>query len=181
MKHLRLLIVVLAVIAAGFPTYAFDGQRKGVVGGFGLGVAPVANWSHDELGIDETGSSYAFRLFAGYAWNDRNMIVGDITSTARKSKVLNEYIIQTPESFLWYHYFRPRSRTFYTVIGGGYMYLDGESCGLESDGWHITLGGGYEFAKQLQVGAYYVGGWTDREGMRFGHHLLTVLVTAVAY
>jgi hypothetical protein len=179
----RHLIAPLLLIGLLLPltSHGFDGQRKGFVVGFGLGMAPVANWSQDELGIDETESSYGIQFLAGYAWDDRNMLVYDGFGALRKSSNYDAYLLQNGERISWYHYFRPGAQGLYTMVGVGRMYLDSELCGVESSGWHISFGGGYEFVKQVQVGAYYIGGWTGSGDRRFGHHLLALLVTVVAY
>src|SRR5512140_61394 len=75
-----LLMVFMGVVLIAGSAVAFDGQRKGLVLGGGLGFAPTAKISHH--GESETNAGVAAHLVIGYAWDNENMIVyeGNVTT-----------------------------------------------------------------------------------------------------
>lgn len=190
-----LISIALFVLILGSTSLGFDNQRKGFVLGGGLGIAPYSNWSIDlgdnlfggiiDFSADETNVGPALNFVIGYAWNEQNMIVYHADGLIYKSDFFDQSAVQTFNGVSFFHYFGPVGRAPFAVVGvGGYGWKVEE---LEANdvGPALLVGAGYEFARHVQVGAYYVGGRTSDkafgETFNFGHAHVSVAVTAVAF
>ncbi|PWB74127.1 hypothetical protein C3F09_04390 [candidate division GN15 bacterium] len=176
-------LTTLLVIAFCATTHAFDGKRKGFVAGFGLGFTPIASLSADRLGIETTKSGFGANMLAGYAWDDRNMIVYEGSGCLSKvSELGSSYVLQGLNGVGWYHYWGNSNRRVFTSVGIGLMVFSTEHWNVDGHGFGYSAGVGYEFLKQLQVGLYYAGGHTSNDyGVSANHTVLNLLVTLVAY
>jgi hypothetical protein len=182
MRYSTRVILALMLMLAPLRASAFDGQRKGFVMGLGIGAAPLAHWSQKERGISETGANVVFEGFIGYAWDDRNMLLWDGVATWRCSEAAGDSVLfQSTAGPLWRHYYGTKASSLFSSVGAGFMQQDAEGYNLEADGWHIRLGGGYEFTKQVQIGLDYAFGWSDRNAHRFWHHLLMLTASVAIY
>ncbi len=177
------------VLLASAATQAFDGNRKGFVAGFGGGIAPVIHWVNEgsDADFDETG--FGFNLLLGYAWDDRNVIayegIGWAYPVAGSS---SEYVFQALDGIRWYHYYGKRARRVFTSVGIGWVVGGTDMSEISISGIGYTVGVGYEFLKQLQIGVYYTGAHTSSHSdisddfeVKTDRSILTVLVTLVAY
>jgi hypothetical protein len=175
-----MVLVILLGVSSG---YAFDGKRKGFVLGFGLGVAPTAKWTNNLRIGDVSGTGYSVNFLIGYAWNDRNMLVYEAKGVMFKSSSLNDkYSIQGLDCAQWYHYWGMNKRKLFTSVGLGRMILGTQYCDIDGEGLGYSIGGGYEFMKQVQIGLFYMGGHTSNDlGLKANHYMLNVLITVVAY
>jgi hypothetical protein len=189
MKPTRLLILVLAVVLLAGSASAFDNMRKGFVMGGGLGVAPVASWSTSveiffvgSVTLDENNAGIGANIVIGYAWDEQNMIVYEANVAATKSDFfIDRQVGQGYSGPVWYHYFKPDDNSFFTAAGLGFYYFKVEDFEENDLGLAYLIGGGYEFARHVQVGAYLSGGKTSDRGIDFNHQHLSILVSAVAF
>jgi len=185
-RFLTALSVALAMLPAA--SSAFDGNRKGLVLGGGVGVSPVARWSTE--GIGESMVGLGMHIVAGYAWDEHNVIVYEGNLTFFSSDYYNSTSLFGSSSLLsaqgidaasWYHYAGPAGRSFFTVVGLGLCVFDrGEAYHSDSGGGYL-LGGGYEFARHFQVGLYFSGGRTFDAGHDFAHRHLSLLVSGFVF
>jgi hypothetical protein len=193
-RILALLLLFLLIFTTS--ALAFDGQRKGFVLGGGLGFAPVNRWSTG--GFNENGVGWGDNTLIGYAWNEKNMIVLEGNGTFYNSDILDVNILQFFLGPTWYHYFGPQEgRTFFSVVGiGGYYfglppfssYIRISLNGGEmppfpptARGVGYLIGGGYEFAKHYQIGAYLGGGRTSEHGTNYDNLHIVILLSNIDY
>jgi hypothetical protein len=170
---------------------AFDGRRKGFVLGGGLGLAPIATWEGDLGNIsdfEDTGIGGGLQILIGYAWDEFNMIVYEGNGVAYESEVfiVDFTAYQGFTGASWYHYFGPSGRTFFTVVGIGFYFFEGEfehtNVTFENDpGGGVLFGGGYEFARHWQVAGFVSAGRTSEPGIDYDHTHVNVLVSGVAF
>jgi len=167
----------------------FDGNRKGFVLGGGVGVSPVITATNSEFGVDLSSAALATQFFIGHAWDDRNMLVFEINASYSEpddwySGVEFVEVLQELGGACWYHYYGERGASLFSAVGVGF-YVAGAKLNGEDDagsGIGYELGAGYEFAKQVQVGAYLIGGQSDGPaGTKNGHIRLSILLTVVGY
>ncbi|MDD4050515.1 MAG: hypothetical protein PHR28_01270 [candidate division Zixibacteria bacterium] len=187
MKKTTILITLSAILLASTAT-GFDGHRKGFVLGGGLGFAPVARWSveesflgHTVYGYHETKAGVGVNVLIGYAWDEKNMIVYEGNAAGYNSDILKETITQGFDGGAWYHYFGQPGKTAFTTVGFGFYGFLPEETDHHDPGYGMLLGGGYEFARHLQVGAYLSFGVTSADDIDYHHTSLSVLVSGVAF
>jgi hypothetical protein len=192
-----LIAATLLLLMLHCTVFGFNGMRTGFVVGGGLGLAPMARWSVDvpaggvlytKDGVSsESNFGAGFHLFAGYAWDEYNMVVAEGNGCAYKSDAfnvssdLNGNAAQGFGGVAWYHYFGPLGQSFFSTVGvGGYGWKV-KGYAMNDIGFGYLVGGGYEFHQYFQAGVYFSGGQTSDVGVDFGHMQITVLVTAVAH
>ena len=193
-------LTIVALLAMACTASAFDGVRKGFVLGGGLGVAPVAKWEGDVIPFgatkwEESKAGVAVNFLIGYAWDEQNMIVADANVVAYQSDMDEfTFISQKPtvaqgfSGFSWYHYFGPAGKSWFSTFGlGTYSFqaeweinnVTVEAKNEEGFGW--LVGGGYEFSKHWQVGAWLSAGKTSEPGIDYDHMHLAVTIGGVAF
>ncbi|KAA3635809.1 MAG: hypothetical protein DWP97_04035 [Calditrichaeota bacterium] len=176
MKKLTLvLVLVLLCVSTG---YSFDGMRKGFVLGGGLGFAPSATFEIDGFQGQLDNSGVGLNLVIGYAWDEFNMIVYEGNVAAYSVEGYD--ISQGFNGASWYHYFSEMGKSAYIVVGlGAYVFQVDQ---YDADpGGALLLGGGYEFARHWQVGAYFSTGKTSESSLDFKHSHFNILVSGVAF
>jgi hypothetical protein len=180
--------LAVALVSSPFAAAAFDGNRKGIVLGGGMGLSPTARWSAELASECKFGVGVHF--FAGYAWDEQNMVGYEKNGTVYHSKYYNSDSLVgsgdllTAQGFQgasWYHYWEQPARALFTVVGLGFCEFDrGE--GYHSDpGGAYLLGTGYQFTRRLQAGLYYSAGRTSDAGHDFAHRHLSLLVSYFAF
>ncbi len=187
-----LFVFGLTLLALTTSVLGFDGNRKGFVLGGGLGFSPYGKWSVDVdffgtgLGsYDEDGPGVAVQFVIGGAFDEHNVLVyeGNVVSFA--SDLFDEAVSQGFNGAAWYHYFGPAGRSFFSTLGVGFYYFKLGDYDATTPGGAILIGGGYEFAKHWQVGAYLAGGKTSDEAFgftgKFEHAHLSILVSGIAF
>jgi hypothetical protein len=176
------LITLLALLFAAASTSAFDGMRKGFVLGGGLGLTLTADREFDGPGnpVSEDGSGMGINLFLGYAWDEQNMIVYEGNACAWDSDQLNETVAQGFDGVSWYHYFGPVGKSFFSVGGLGVYGFQTDNIDADAK-FAFMLGGGYEFTRHVQVGAYLSTGSAKFRGDDWDHTHFNVLVSATAF
>jgi hypothetical protein len=185
-RFLAAVSVVLAVLPVA--SSAFDGERKGIVLGGGVGLSPMARWSTELASESKFGVGLHF--FAGYAWDEQNMIGYENNGTVYHSDYYNSDSLVgsgdllTAQGFQgasWYHYWGQRARAFFTAVGLGLCeFSRGE--GYHSDpGGAYLLGAGYQFTRRLQAGFYFSAGRTADAGPDFAHRHLSLLVSGMVF
>ncbi len=190
----RLVLAGLVAVVLTPTANSFDGIRRGVVVGAGLGVTANASWAADfETVPDVSGNSPGFggAFLAGYAWDNQNMIVLEANGTNYSADIPTREDISVVQGFVgpaWYHYFGPTGTSVFTVVGvGAYIFQwEHEAVGFSDEndpGPGLLIGGGYEFTDQLQVGISIGAGRTKESeaGTRLDHTHINVLLSYVVY
>jgi hypothetical protein len=91
---------------------------------------------------------------------------------------------QTTQGFngpAWYHYYGDMGKSAFTAVGLGLYTFDVEHLDANDPSIGLLLGGGYEFAKHWQFGAYLSFGRTTSFGVDFNHATINVLVSGIAF
>ncbi|GAB4322062.1 MAG: hypothetical protein Kow0074_13340 [Candidatus Zixiibacteriota bacterium] len=192
LRHILGAFVLLLIAASN--AGAFDGIRKGLVLGGGLGAAANVSWKADfEFAPDagENNAGFGTAIFAGYAWDERNMIVleGNGARYVTDIGILPDVAaIQGFGGASWYHYFGDMGRSPFTVVGLGVYIFQWEytptALNRKNDpGPGVLIGGGYEFTDHVQVGVYIGAGRTTEPetGVEFDHGHVSVLLSAIAF
>ena len=171
-----LLIFALALFVCGSAA-AFDGKRQGFVFGVGTGMNPYTRISPEPSDSREKG--LALQALFGYAQNDHNLLAleGNISTRFFAS---HGFFGPT-----WYRYFGKPGKAFYSALGLGMYYynedkLFGESTHHEK-GFGYMIGGGYEFARHIQMGVYYAGGTTHFDNVDYSLGHFSVMVTFAVF
>lgn len=185
---LSLVVMVAVVVACTSGAQAFDGQRKGFVLGGGLGIAPVASWDSGFPLFEESKAGLGLNILIGYAWDEQNMIVYEGNGVGYKSDFGDANITQMFNGAVWYHYFGPKGKSFFTSAGlGVYQFVfefqsgSFSASGSNDVGGAILLGAGYEFSPHYQVAAYVSSGKTSEPGFDYDHTHVSILFSAVAF
>ena len=200
-SRLIFVVIVLTLLTAS-STSGFDGNRKGFVLGGGLGFAPTSGWSgkvfdltsSQVIDTSEYRAGAGFNFLIGHGWDERNMIVFELNMSRWISELLavqrSSGQIETRPSILqgfigavWYHYFGLPGRSLFTAVGfSQYRFIRiFSSSGEQRLGGGFMLGGGYEFARHFQLGAYLgLGSSTERYDTWLFNDF-KILLSAVAF
>ncbi len=164
-------------------TRAFDGERKGLVVGAGVGYSPIINWRNSSQNTNETEHALAFEAFAGYAWNNRNILaVGALASHVCLKSAGSVWAFDGVNNLLYCHYMSEDAPSLFLTAGIGLMRFESDNGSVSGHGFGYEAGVGFEFSKGTQVGLYYAGGTTsDRESRSSRHHLICIVLTFLAY
>jgi hypothetical protein len=118
--------LAVALVSWPFAAAAFDGNRKGIVLGGGVGLSPTARWSTELASESKFGVGLHF--FAGYAWDEQNMIGCENNGTVYHSNYYNSDSLVgsgdllTAQGFQgasWYHYWGQSARASLRSSGWG--------------------------------------------------------------
>ena len=187
MKRLLLMVGLILLVTAS-TVMGFDGNRKGFVIGGGLGFAPTAGWDVNDtlfqifpLKASESKAGAAVNVFIGYAWDEKNMIVYELSGAGYSSDKLNQNLSQGFNGPTWYHYYGDKGRSAFTTVGLGLYTFDGENFDPFDPGPGVLLGIGYEFTPHFQFGLYGGFGTISELGVDLKLHSIAVLVNAVAF
>jgi len=198
MKQL-LIASLLGTVVLVSSASCFDGKRKGFVLGGGVGIAPVGRTTLEiseiflledigspQIEVDKAGA--AANLFAGYAWDERNVIILETnlirytSDSFYKRRVIQGFIGPT-----WYHYLQPQGSSLFTSLGIGLYFFDIEGFENVDPGSGLMFGVGLELVWRVQIASFFSYGWASEKAIGSGkdvgieHKHLSVLVTAVAF
>lgn len=197
MKNILTLLLIFLLFLT-VRTFAFDGKRKGLILGGGLGFISVAHWKAECLGLDyhENKISWGENIIIGYGWSEHNMLVLELNIASYTSKVLDLAMVQGFVGPSWYHYFRTQGRSLFMVLGiGMYRFVRRSGIYVSFDynprvsppqpfgcsGVGYLIGCGYEFARHLRITAYVSGGHTSEDEKNYGNRHVNILLNAVAF
>ena len=176
-------VLLLLLLAIPDSSFGFDGKRKGMIVGLGIGAAPIAHWSVTPSGPDFDEIGLAGNGLIGYAWDNQNAVVYEGNGCIYKSSQLGDaWVLQGLDAIRWYHYWGNRDRQAFTCVGIGLWVFDGQYSNINGNGFGYSAGIGYEISKKVQVGCYYNGGRTSNDyNLKTTQSVLTLLITVVAY
>lgn len=184
----RVLFTFMAILLCAASTAcAFNHHRKGFALGIGFGVTPEAGWETSFAREENTGFGFSGQI--GYGWDAHNLLVLEVNST-RYGTVLGDWADQGYVGPVWYHYFGKPGHSTFTAAGIGlytFSYTYWGSLWSETrttsnvGGPGMLLGGGYEFARHLQIGGYLGFGRTTGDFGNYDHVHFSILVGAMGY
>lgn len=193
------LLLVIAALCLNSAAFSFDGNRKGLVLGGGLGISPASNWKTDvvpdlNLSFEETKAGVGVNLLIGYAWDEFNMLVLEGNVAGFETGYRNVTATQGFGGVAWYHYFGPKGASFFTTVGAGSYNFELELkqdnitiSGENDPGFGMLFGAGFEFARHFQAGAYFSFGKTKvvnsvtKVETEFDHAHLNLMVSIIAF
>lgn len=173
----------------------FDGNRKGLVIGGGIGIGPKAfsstssGWSQ----VDESG--FATNFIIGHAWSENNMVAllhdavyfkhtfGFGSTYGGEFYTEDKNVAQGLIGMALFRYYGPPGRSLYLVFGMGMEYripLD-DDYDMFDAGPGLLLGGGYQFMRHVQFYGSLSGGTTTEGLTRYYHYQVLFTFTAVAF
>ncbi len=176
-------LIVMPILLVASSTYGFDGKRKGLVLGGGLGIAPVSRYERPAVLVGnyyEKGAGVGLNLIIGYGWDERNLIVYEGNVTGWSSDDLNKTISQGFNGAAWYHYFGQTGHSVFSTVGVGVYVFEVEGLSANNMKAGILMGGGYAFARHWQIGGYLGFGQTSDGGRTIDHSHLNILMSALA-
>ena len=183
MRHI--LFILGAFFILNQSGFGFDGHRKGFTLGLGFGYSPTTRVSLDQLDLAPADDSFVFDFSIGWAFG-RDLFVYEVSiyqiphGLESESSCCNDVGIGEAQG-RWYHYFGDEGWTFFSCVGAGRTFTSAYSNFLTGDGLGFVVGGGYEFFKQIQVGAYYQGGYSKGNGFTYGTRSLQLVLHITAY
>ncbi len=197
-KQLLIASLLGTVVLVGSAS-SFDGKRKGFVLGGGLGSAPIGSstlkiseiFLLEDIGspsieVDKVGAGAS--LFAGYAWDELNVIVLETNLIRYTSdSFYKRRVIQGFSGPVWYHYLQPQSSSLFTSLGIGLYFFDIKGFKKVDPGFGLMFGVGLELVRRVQIASFFSYGWASENALASGedvgieHKHLSVLVSAVAF
>ena len=186
----KIILVIIITLVCASQSFAFDGVRKGFTMGLGAGYSPYANPNLQNIPGDYSFAGFGMNLLLGYNWDNKNLlaweVLGAINIQERSND--NDAGLVGYNGITWYHYLKPTQKSYYTILGIGRVLAvsviqnsDNTSTGYGSTGFGYILGGGYEFAKQLQFSMCYVGGKSSDYSTKSHNSMIYMSVSFVAY
>lgn len=186
MKKLLSILIVLIICSAN--GYAFDGQRKGIALGFGLGMSPYSYSKNKTLDLTREYDGFAMNFIGGYNIDNKNLICLEsivvFPPNFDEKERNGDVEAAASVGISWYHYYQENPSSIFSMVGIGRYGYGNSDDEYFSNGNCFILGGGYEFMKQLQIGAYYTYSPTKGlgpDGYKYTNHSLAFLVTIIAY
>ena len=175
-----LVLISLLLPCSAFP---FDGNRKGLVVGFGFGFTPYAYWNRHNS-VDETNTGTAVKVLLGYGINEKNVLAYEISGVSVESDLLNSTeLIQGLNGIIWYHYHsKIAGATIYSSLGIGKIGFVSEFSNVAGRGFGGQVGVGLEFRRHFQLDVIYlIGRTSSSDDVNFDHQVLSILFTALAF
>lgn len=116
-----IIITLLTHLILSCYSQAFDGNRKGFVGSFGLGAAPYTYWKQNHPELDHSDFGIGFGLSIGYGWNKKDAVLFSINGFIHQVDIDDpKYsIFQGFYGIQWNHYFSISHRSLFTTVGLG--------------------------------------------------------------
>ncbi len=178
----KILFVITILIIVTSQSFAFDGIRKGFITGFGIGYASGGNPVLKSNDVELSFNGFGGNLFIGYCWDSKNMLlwenIGVLHFSSDRSK---GDAMKGINGVTWYHYFKTKARTFFTVVGVGEYVTDLDINNIEyrNSGFGMVVGGGYEFTKQVQFGVYLIGGKSTLDELNNSRNSMIIATISV--
>ncbi|MEW6412497.1 MAG: hypothetical protein AB1483_08505 [Candidatus Zixiibacteriota bacterium] len=170
MKATRVILIVAAVLLMASQALAFDGNRKGLVLGFGLGAAPLLKGTEGNPAEDFERSGLVVNLMAGYAFNENDVVLliqdAAIYSQTAYREALDGSLVAWDDRDLqgfwgvgYRRYFAPAGRSMFVTAALGIEGAD-DDWGMPS-GLGILVGSGYEITRHIELYASFATGKID--------------------
>ena len=182
-------IVIMILLAVN--ALAFDGERKGVVLGGGVGFAVAAHWEADinlyglQGSVDEDEVGVAVQFVIGGAFDEHTMLVYEGNVSSFNSTLLDRQVVQGINGACLYYYFGPTGRSFFVNGGAGFYYFKVEDFEQPNAGGALLLGCGYEFTPHWQVAASLSFGTTSESvpgaDAEYTHRNFNLMVSGIAF
>ncbi len=184
LSSLFFFVLILSSSALGF-----DGQRKGFVLGGGLG-GTYASYQNKDVTIGwygsgghlkESGPGFAANMVIGGGLDDRNVLALEINGVGYGDQDSGHSMGQGFIGPVWYLYFRPSGRSFFTTVGFGTSFYRYENRPRIKTDVGVLLGVGLSSGGPLQVGFYYASTTGMTSSGNLSHRELNVILTYVAF
>lgn len=160
----------------------FDGEREGMVASASIGFSPHTQWTQSDYDVNFSHSGFGFGFMLGYAWDKQNIVALEQSGSFYSQEELDDtHIAQSLAGIKWYHYSKPTTHSMFFTVGIGAMVFGTEFSNLSGIGPGFSVGVGYEFIKQLQISVTYTRGWTESAGFTYGHNVVVMNLTLIAY
>jgi Outer membrane protein beta-barrel domain len=177
MRYLFDMSAIILCLLLSSDCFAFDGQRKGVNFGGGLGICPASRIS----GYGSADAGLSLDMFLGYSIDNQNTLLWSAkgAGSVYESDYVKEYaIINVIEGPNWYHYFRRKSPSLFSMVGFGFATYSSKSWSSER-GMGVMVGLGYEFARHLSLNAFILLGRSNHGNSHF--EAINLTLDAMAY
>ncbi len=175
-------LILLASFVLVSSAHTSDSDRRGFVGGFGIGHSPYANFDFAEIpGESNTGT--AFKILFGYGISGNNVLVYEFSAVAPHSDLLNNtLIIQGMSGIRWFHFYESSSDwVLFTSLGAGRMLFGTEFSNVGGRGFGLQIGAGIEFKRHFHLDLNYIFGSTSgSNSFDTDHKLLMITLNVLA-
>jgi len=176
--------LILAIILFPLTSFSFDGQRKGLNLGIGLGFSPYASFDWNNS-IDENNVAASAKFSIGYGIDNNNIITYQGMGSGVTSTSFNDtFILQGLWGPRWIHYFGESDhKSFFGSAGFGWLRFWSEYSDVCGSGLGYEIGMGYEIMRHFQLELFYF--WGETESNKYSrttdHSVLSHLVSAYAF
>jgi hypothetical protein len=175
----RFFVFVLFTLISTPASWAFDGNRKGIVFGGGFGYGPVATFEYGDT--YQKYSGLGTNLMAGYGLDERNIIVFLDNGIWHDFK--GTPVVQGFSGLAWFHHLNATGPTLLFGAGAGLQAFTSFDKKYRSKdfGVGVAAATGYEFKKHFMIYGSVCWGETADANRNFSHLQIQIGLSALAY
>lgn len=179
----KILFIIASIFILNTASSAFDGDRKGLAIGAGVGYYPYISWNIKNSKLSETLDLRLINVKIGYSWNENNLLALDIflTPNYTSDELSNYSVVFDTRGIRWFHYFNNYRYKPYLSVGAIRLLFNTHYFDEKSIGYGMIVGTGFEFIKHFQFGVSYMYGKSSNEIFDNHHRMLSFTLTALAY
>ncbi|MEW6412498.1 MAG: hypothetical protein AB1483_08510 [Candidatus Zixiibacteriota bacterium] len=191
MNRLKVILTAVIVLILASQASAFDGKRKGVVLGLGLGFSPWVHGSLDDPEEESAQGGFAGNVIAGYALSEKDVVLvvhdGVFYTETIYREALDGSLSKTRDTDYqgfrgigYRRYMDPAGRSLFVTAALGEQRASKEETGFIS-GFGLLVGGGIEFTKHLEFYASYAAGTASHDAHDYTFSQFMLSFTGVIY
>lgn len=179
-------VLFISALLAG-PSAAFDGRRRGIVVGGGIGFSPTAYTTLDGVSPESQNAiGFAAHARLAYHWNENSMLVLIYNAVFYKSDFAahtGRTVSQGFEGLGWLQYFGDGPAKRYLIGGLGLQHFSGYSGDFESHdpGFGVYVAAGYEPVRHFQLEISFSLGKTSVSSVDFNHSQLMMTANVITF
>jgi hypothetical protein len=183
---MRRAVLVVIVLTLSCSASAFDGHRKGLVFGGGIGISPLTIRHYYST---EYNFGLADQILVGYAPDDRNLIAYEINGVEYLStnhrggqSFTDNFRLQGFTGFTWYHFNAHPHSSMFVMFGLGTYTITAK--GREAGSWSRLAGEagiGHSLSSHALIGGYLAAGNSPDGGGSIDYLHVSVLLTYMVF
>lgn len=176
-------LLALVILLICFDTgHAFDGKRKGFNLGVGLSATPYSKWRNINTDEQDEFQTWGLNGLIGYAFSEQNLLTyqGSFVLKIGDPERDIDGMDQGFDGLFWTHFYGDIGRSIYSTAGIIRPLARINRADYNS-GYGLAVGGGYEFAKQVQIGLIFALARSTDNNRDINHTMIHLTFTVVGY